>query len=198
MRKCVTLFMLVLTLAACGGRSATPTAELPLSGGGFSGEVSPFGSIAGQGEFLIDVTVSGDLQGDIGYLLIDPFGGVFTLNFGPLPNSEQGSLNGNFQVFVAGDIEPGTYDVVAAPEFTLPEEARAAIATELSSIIDQEGNAGPAILTEVATGTVTFTSFQPDNVSGSLEITVVGAGGTVTIQGAFANATYESTTTSTP
>lgn len=198
MRMRVTLFVLVLMLAACGGRSATPTAELPLSGGGFSGEVSPFGSIAGQGEFTIDVTVSGDVQGEIGYLLIDSLGGTFTLYFGPLPNPQRGALNGSFQLFVAGDIEPGTYDVVGAQDMALPEGAPVALATDLSSIIDDEGNASLPIISEVATGTVTFTSFQPDNVSGSLEVTAVGPDGTVTIQGSFANANYESASSTAP
>ncbi|HLV37348.1 MAG TPA: hypothetical protein VKY59_19675 [Spirillospora sp.] len=119
-----------------------------------------------------EISVSGAIEGTLSQALLSfELGSDYTLLF-EQPDTETPL---QLRLILAGDIEPGTYDIVHAEDFQRPEDARVAARFDLG------------FTASALSGTLTLESIGEHNYTGSIELTAESAAGSVRVTGRFEN-----------
>ncbi|MAS33141.1 MAG: hypothetical protein CL610_03985 [Anaerolineaceae bacterium] len=118
----------------------------------------------------IDITMTGAIVGEFDSALLSfEVGSNYTLLL------EQSDADNPVQLrlILAGNIEPGTYDIVPDQDFGIPEGQTVAARFDLG------------FLPESISGTLTLDSIGENSTTGSLQLTAQSADETITVAGEF-------------
>ena len=159
------LALLMMILAACSPSvvEPTPTVEDPVTTPVDSGT---------DGERAVDMLFTGAISGTFTQALLSfQVGQHYTLLLDNLDEANPVQL----RLLLAGNIEPGTHEIIAAEDFQLPEGAMVAAHFDLGF---------PA---STYTGSLVLDAIGENSFSGSLELTAQDGSETVTVSGRFDN-----------
>lgn len=122
------------------------------------------------GGSAVSLMLSGLIEGPITHaVLAVEAGSDYTLLF----DQPEADNPVQLRLILAGNIEPGTYDIVPAVDFQRPEDALVAARFDLGFLEDN------------LSGTLTLTSIGENNFTGTLTLTAQSNEGTITVTGEF-------------
>ncbi len=170
MRKA--LMIVLVILAACSPVAVQPTATHADPTPTFeSPAVTPDEAVI-SGEANLDMQFTGAMSGEFTQALLSfQVGQHYTLLLDNLDDTHPVQL----RLLMVGNIELGTYEIVAADDFELPADATVAARFDLGF---------PATNYE---GSLVLATIGEDNFSGSVELTAQDGDDTVTVVGRFDN-----------